>query len=105
MRENGPLLALSALLHRSSCIFELNTSHYIIIPSMVFGCSDDTLQLCPVLSQTPIGDLCILHRQPKTLEPFDLRPEFCKNMVSYPPPPPLTHTSPKTPFLGDSEKV
>ena len=101
MRENRPLLELSTLLHRSSCIFELSTSKYIIIPSMVFGCSDDMLKLSPNLSQTPVGDQCILQRQPKILEASDLRPEFRKNMVSYHP---LTHTYPKSPFLGESEK-
>ena len=80
MRENGPL-------DPSSCIFQLSTSKYIIIPSMVFGCSDNMLELCPVPSQTPVGDLCILHRQPKILEASDFRREFRKNMVSYPPPP------------------
>ena len=55
---------------------------------MVFGCSDDMLELCPILSQTPFGDLCILQRQPKLLEASNLRPDFRKNVVSYPPPPP-----------------
>ena len=52
---------------------------------MVFGCSDDMLRLCPVVSQTLVGDLCILHRQRKILESSDLRPEFHKNIVSYHP--------------------
>ena len=82
MRENGPLLELSTLLHRSSCIFELGTSKYIMTPSMVFGSSDDMLRLCPVVSQTPVGDLCILHKQPKILEVLTLRPEFRKILVS-----------------------
>ena len=56
MRENGPLLELRTLLDRSSSIFQLSTSKYIIICSMVLGCSDDMLELCPVLSQTLIGD-------------------------------------------------
>ena len=56
MRENGPLLELSTLLDRSSCIFGISTSNYIIIRSMVLGCSGDMLELCPVLSQTAIGD-------------------------------------------------
>ena len=96
------LLELSTMLHRSSCIFQLSTSKYIIIPSMVFGCSDDMLELCPVLPQTPIGDLCILHIQPKILEASDLRPEFREYGHL---PPPSTHTYPKYPFLGDSKKV
>ena len=88
LREKGPLLELSTLLHRSSCIFELGTSKYIITPSMVFGCSDDVLRLCPVVSQTPVGDQCILHRQPKILEAFDLRREFRKKYGLLPPPNP-----------------
>ena len=102
MRENGPLLQLSTLLDFSPCLFELGTSKYIIIPSMVFGCSGDMLELCPVLSQTQIGDLFILHRQPKILKASDLRPDFRKNMVCYPP---LTHTYPTSPFVGDFENV
>ena len=53
-------------------------------------------------SLTSVGDLCILQRQPKILEASNLRPDFRNNMVSYHPP---THTYPKSPFLGDSEKV
>ena len=102
MRENGPLLALNTLLDRSSCIFELSTSKYIIILSMVFGCSDNMWELCPILSQTPVGNLCILHRQPKIVEASDFRPEFCKNMVSYPPPQPI-HI-PKAFFLVTSKR-
>ena len=96
------MLELSILLGALSCIFELGTSKYISTPCMVFGCTDHMLDLCPVLSQTPVGDLCILHRQPKILEPSDFRPDFRTNMVSYPP---LTHTYPKSPFLEDFEKV
>ena len=70
--ENGPLLELSTLLDRSSCIFERSTSKYIIVPSMVLGCSDDMLELCPVLSQTLVGNLCILHAQ--ILEASDFCP-------------------------------
>ena len=66
MRENGLLLEVSTLLHRSSCIFELGTSKYIITPSMVFRCSDHMLRLCPVVPQSPVGDLvtCILYTPP-----------------------------------------
>ena len=102
MRENGPLVEWNTSLDRLSCIFELGTSKYIIRPSMVFGCSADMLELCPVLFQTPVCDLCFLHRQPKILEASDLRPDLRKNMGAYPP---LTHTYPKSPFLGDFEKV
>ena len=101
MRENGPLLELSTLLDRSSCIFELGTSKYIIICSMVFGCSDDMLVPCPVLSQSPVGDLCIVLRQPKILEASDFRPEFRKNMVSHTP---ITHTYPKAHLLEISKR-
>ena len=87
VRENGPLVELNTLLDPLSCIFELGTSKYIIIPCMVFGGNADMLELCPVLSQTPVGDLSFLHRQPKIPEASDLRPNFRKNMVSYPPPP------------------
>ena len=52
---------------------------------MVFGCSDDMLVLCPVLSQTPIGNLCVLGKRPKILEASDFRPEFRKKLVPYPP--------------------
>ena len=100
-RENGPVLEWSTLLDRSSCIFELSTSKYTIVLSMVFGCSDDMLELCPILSQTPVGVLCILHGQPKILEAKHCALISEKNMVSYHPP---THTYPKSPFLRDSEK-
>ena len=69
---------------------------------MVFGCSDDMLRLCLVVSRTPVGDLCILHGQPQILEAPNLPPDFRKNMVSYHP---LAHTYPKSPLLGDPEKV
>ena len=62
---------------------------------MVFGCSDDMLEPCPVLSQTPISDLCILHREPKILEASDLRPDFRRNVGAYPPPNPYI---PQKPF-------
>ena len=100
MRENGPLVELNTLEDPLSRIFGLGTSKYIIIPSMVFGCSGDMLELCPVLAQTPVRDLFGL---PKILEVSDFCPNFRKNMVSYPPPP--THKYPKNPFLGDFEKV
>ena len=47
------------------------------------------MELCPILSQTPVGDLCILQRQPKILEASNLRPDFRNNMVSSPPPQPI----------------
>ena len=58
------------------------------------------LELCPILSQTLVGDLCIVQRQPKILEASNLRPDFRKKMVSYHP---LTHTYPK-PLIPISEK-
>ena len=75
------MLELSAMLDRSSGIFELGTSKYIIIPCMVFGSSDDMLELCPILSLTQVGDLCIL-QQPESPKASNLRPDFRNNMVS-----------------------
>ena len=41
-------------------------------------------------------------RLPKKLEPSNFRPKFRKTMIPYAP---LTHTSLKSPFLGDFKKV
>ena len=40
----------------------------MIIPLVVFRCSDNILDLCPILCQTTIVNLCVLHRQPKIFE-------------------------------------
>ena len=98
------LVEVNTLLDPLSCIFELGTPKYIIIPSMVFGCSDDMLELCPVLCQTRVGDLCILHGQPEIGEASDLRPDFRKNVFSYPPPPPQPQHIGKALFLEISKR-
>ena len=84
MRENGQLVELNTFLDPLSCIIGHGTSKYSIIPSMAFGCSDHMLELGPFLSQTPLRDLCILHRLPKILEASDLRPVSRRHMVSPP---------------------
>ena len=52
------------------------------------------LELCPILSQTPIGALCILQRQPKIPEASSLRPDFRKKYGVLPPPNPYISEKP-----------
>ena len=66
---------------------------------------DDLTLICPYVGVMGVGVRCSLSEatleQAKKNQPVKVTANFRKNMV--PDPPPLTHTSPKSPFQGLSE--